>query len=75
MGDITFKAAYGDHDKEVELSMPFGGGGHYHIYIDRFYYGAIIFINDKWTIALNPKADEELTTDDRMILTDRVRQL
>jgi len=54
----------------VELSSPFGGGGHYHIYIDRFYYGAIISIEGQWRVALNPKADEELTTDDRMILVD-----
>jgi len=31
---------------------------------------AIICINDQWTIALNPKAEEELTTEDRMILVD-----
>lgn len=74
MGKIVFKASYGDHDKVVELSSPFGGGGHYHIYIDRYYNGAIILVNDKWTVALNPSADEKLTTEDRMVLVDLVNE-
>ena len=75
MSRIVFKAAYGDQDKVVELSSPSGAGSHYHVYIGGFYYGAIIFVRDKWTTALNPKGDEELTTEDRCILVDKVSMI
>lgn len=38
---LTFKAAYGDQDKTVEISSINGsGGGTYHLMINRYYYGA-----------------------------------
>lgn len=73
MVNIVFKAAYGDHDKEVHLTNHHGGGGSYHIYLDRRYCGMITLQQDDWCIHLSPKSDEEFTTEDRAILIDIIR--
>lgn len=75
MDSIKFKAAFGDQEKEVELTAPTGAGGGYQIFIDRYYFGSIILVNDQWTTMLNPKGEKELTTEDRMILIDMITGL
>ncbi len=47
---IKFLAAYGDIDKEVELSLI--TGGYWHIYIDRGYLGQVICVQGKWEVKL-----------------------
>jgi hypothetical protein len=50
---ICFKAAFGDVERNVEVSRPRGGGGSWHIYIDRFLYGNIINTNSGWRVLFN----------------------
>jgi hypothetical protein len=68
--DINFLACFGDIDKEVDLK--YLKGGYYHIYIDRFYYGQIIKINDIWTFA--PQNEGSLSSDDKDAILDRINE-
>ena len=67
---LKFKAAFGDVDKEVEISQPFGAGGNYHLLIDRYFCGSIILRDDGWSVFFNQP--DEYTTDDAAILIDLV---
>lgn len=68
MDAIYFSAWYGDVEKKVELSIATYGGDGYQILINRYYYGIMIQRAGKWVGYLNPRAWEELTTDDVRIL-------
>ena len=65
---IKFLAAYGDENKEVELSPV--TGGYWHIYIDRYYYGQVIFTQDKWTAM--PQNEGTLEREDLQEIEDRI---
>ena len=66
MNGIEFR----DSDNRlVSLSSPIGGSNSYHIYIDKFYYGNIVFVNGEWTGHLN---DNELTTEDIQIFGELI---
>lgn len=47
----------------------------YHILVDNYYKGSIVLVNGEWVTHLNPKGEEELTTSDRQVLIDKVREL
>jgi hypothetical protein len=74
MHSIKFKAAYGHEDKYVRLTNHFGGGDGYYLYVGSGYCGMIMFQQGHWAIHLNPKSDEEFTTEDRTILIDIVKE-
>ena len=53
MASIKFTAAFGETDREVELYRPPGGGGSWHIYVDRRLYGHILQRKPGWWVMLN----------------------
>jgi hypothetical protein len=68
MKEIEFR----DSDKrQVKLSIPAGGSDSYHIYIDKFYYGNLVYHKGKWIGHLN---DNDLTMDDIQILGELVKE-
>lgn len=47
--EIILQAAYGDEHKKVVISEPNGGGGgSYHINIDRYHHGQMFKRNGEW---------------------------
>jgi len=53
--------------RKIRLSAPVGGSGSYQLYIDKFYYGNLVYKNGKWIGHLN---NNDLTSDDIQILGD-----
>lgn len=45
---IVFMASYGDEQKRVELSQPFGGGNGWHITIDNYHRGVVYCRDGRW---------------------------
>lgn len=39
---------FGDERKVVEISQPIGGGEGYHIHIDRYYKGVLLYRDNRW---------------------------
>ena len=70
VSDITFLAAFGDHEKTVVLSKLMGG--YYHIYIDNHYWGQICLRNDKWVVLLQDP--ELMDADDMDAISDRIEE-
>ena len=69
MTKIEFDAWFGNEMKHIEISTPFGMGGEiYHVDIDRYYNGVVMFTNGEWRIQLNPTTI--LQGDDVQILID-----
>lgn len=68
---MFIKAVYGDKEKKVEISKPFGAGEQYHIYIDNYFCGTLMKRNGKWIIPDHP----EYTSDDIMVLGDLAEQI
>jgi len=69
MTKIEFDAWFGNEMKHIEISAPFGMGGEiYHVDIDRYYNGVVMFTNGEWRIQLNPTTI--LQGDDVQILID-----
>lgn len=66
---IKFKAAFGELDREVELFRPYGGGGSWHIYVDRFLFGHILQQNAGWRVMLN---GSEFTQGDADQILERI---
>lgn len=55
---MTFIGAFPDGDKQVEISMPNGGGGGgYMIMVDKFYWGRILYRADGWKVAFQLSRD------------------
>lgn len=75
MKQITFLAAYGDGIKTVLISWPTGSAGSIHLIIDNYHMGQIIKYSTGWQVVPQTKAtNDELTTDDRMILIDMIKE-
>ena len=61
MKQIEFEIDFGGKIKKVELSPVTGSNGIVHLYIDKFYYGQLVKVKDKWEAYMNKN---ELTGDD-----------
>lgn len=67
---IKFKAAYGDFDKEVELNRLMGG--YWHIHINRYYKGQVIFRDGRWEVS--PQHDHYFTIDDMDVISELITE-
>ena len=68
-----FIASFGDHDRFVSLSKPYGGGGSiYHIMIDDYYFGVVQLREGKWMVLLQNKGD--MTIDDTDAISDLIEE-
>jgi len=66
MGEIKFN----DSDNRlVRLSAPIGGSNSYHVYIDNYYQGNLVFLNGEWVGHVN---NNDLTTEDIQILGELI---
>lgn len=55
---IEFRGCFPNGDLWVEVSMPSGGGGNYHLVVDKFHWGIIIKYKEGWRVVLqNPNSD------------------
>lgn len=70
MARISFEAYCGEEVWSVELSQPNGGGGGFHIIIDRFYCGQIVMTSQGWRGYPNEKS--ELTWADMLVLIEMI---
>jgi hypothetical protein len=69
---IIFKAFFGDEEKIVELSQPVGHPGDgYFVTIGGRYHGVLLRRNGEWTL---PNAPDDITSDDVLILGDRITE-
>lgn len=49
--NIEFIGAFPDGDKVVKVTSPNGGGNHYHLMVDNFYWGIINNSLNGWRVA------------------------
>ena len=66
MENIKFKSAFGDEDKQVEISSPNGAGGGYNLMIDKYLHGRLFKRNNIWVAFFHK--DNEYTGADIEVL-------
>lgn len=71
MEKIRFKASFGMEEKVVEIEPVNGAQGTWHLYIDRYYYGAFEKCNGDWKFTYH-KAPDWSSGDDLMILQELI---
>jgi hypothetical protein len=52
---IEFDADFPGGKKHIEITAPMGAGGIYHILVDRYFNGQLMYSNGEWRCALNSK--------------------
>ena len=67
---IQFDAIYGDEAKKVTISKAPGGGEGYHVSVNKYHWGVIIYQQGKWRCY--GTGIDELSTDDKDALIERV---
>lgn len=68
MKQLDFTATYGDEKKNVKITEPNGTGGGFQVFIDDYYQGMLMKLNNEWVGHLNDKS--QLSPDDISALGD-----
>lgn len=76
--DYTFKAAFGDEERQVELTqVAFSAGTTYHVYVGGYFWAwiSLDIKSNKWKLRIQTdKINDLLTSDDRQILEELVKE-
>lgn len=68
---ITRQLAYGNETKTMELSMAPGAGGAWHVLIDRYYKGQVLWVDGKWKAYVS----EDLDTMDVALVEEMITEV
>lgn len=73
MKKVIFDVPWGDRNATVEISQVVAGSGGYHIYIDRYYNGQMVYRNNEWVAQLNEKS--ELSLEDIQVIREKIEEM